>query len=260
MKESFVFYQSFAEAMEELTDEQCGKVSRIIYNYALYGNEPENISGIEKIVFSLIKPQIDANNKRYLDGKKGGRPKTKKTSGFENKKPVVLKNEENKKPNVNVNVNVNENVNDNENVNVNEENKKQNNFSILKNSSLRNPDLMFDKNIDEVFSLYEKLCPNLASLVFERRNLERRQEVKEFLWLVQSNMDYIKGLFMRANEQKTFYDNPINFKALIKNHESIYQGLGKAKAPPKETGETMKENFAKWRKEAEEREALNGSG
>lgn len=137
-------------------------------------------------------------------------------------------------------------------------NKKENNFILNNNSSFKNPDLMFDKKVDEVFSLYEKLCPNLASLVFERRNIERRQEVKDFLWLVQSNMDYVKGLFMRANEQRTFYDNPINFKALIKNHESIYQGLGKAKAPPKDTGETMKENFAKWRKEAEEREALNG--
>ena len=253
MKESFVFYQSFAEAMEELTDEQCGKVSRIIYNYALYGIEPENISGIEKIVFSLVKPQIDANNKRYIDGKKGGRPLTKKTSGFENKKPVVLKNDENKKPNVNDNVNVN--VNDNVNVNVNENEKikkEKQNFS-LKNSSLKNPDLLFDKKIEQVFELYEETCSNLPQLKFEKRNVDFRQEIKNFLWQVQNDIGYIKDLFHRANEQKFFFDNLIDLKSIIKNHERIYQGIG-SKAPPKETGETMKEKFAKWRKEAEERE------
>lgn len=55
--------------------------------------------------FTLIKPQLSANNKRYEDGKKGGRPKKIKTSGFSEKKP-----NENENENENVNVNVNENV------------------------------------------------------------------------------------------------------------------------------------------------------
>ena len=55
------------------------------------------------MVLDLVKPQIDANNKRYENGQKGGRPKksgTEKTNGFKNEKPNVNENE-----NENVNVN-----------------------------------------------------------------------------------------------------------------------------------------------------------
>lgn len=41
--------------------------------------------------FTLIKPQLSANNKRYEDGKKGGRPKKIKTSGFSEKNLMKMK-------------------------------------------------------------------------------------------------------------------------------------------------------------------------
>ena len=44
--------------------------------YGLDEKEPET-AGIEKAIFLLVKPQIDANNKRYQNGTKGGRPKSK---------------------------------------------------------------------------------------------------------------------------------------------------------------------------------------
>ena len=65
------------------------------------------------MLYTLIKPQLEANTKRYEDGKKGGRPK-KETTGLNREKTTGF---ENKKPNKNVNENVN--VNDNENVNNN---------------------------------------------------------------------------------------------------------------------------------------------
>ena len=121
-RESFVFYASFLEGIEGLSNESQLKVYQAVTNFAIRGIEPTNLVGIEKNIFALIKPQILANNKKYKDGCKGGRPtkqeKTnkknhrllnKKTNGYKNKKP-------------NDNVNVNENVNDN--VNVNENNKQ----------------------------------------------------------------------------------------------------------------------------------------
>lgn len=114
MKESFIFYRSFYDAIEELDDKKRLKMYDSIVKLALKNEENEKLSGICKQLFILIKPQITANNKRYEDGRKGGRPKKEKTSGFFSKKP----NE-----NVNVNVNVNENENVNENVEV-FENKK----------------------------------------------------------------------------------------------------------------------------------------
>ena len=124
-RDSFVVYKSFYESIniEDLPDETQLELYRAIFEYGFYGKEPK-LKGISNSIFTLIKPQIDANNKRYCDGKKGGRPKkgdnleTKKTSGYENKKPVVINKKtsgyENKKPNDNVNVNVNVNVNDKE--------------------------------------------------------------------------------------------------------------------------------------------------
>jgi hypothetical protein len=250
MRESFVFYASFYKAIEELDEKKQLKLYKSIMKLALENEENENLSGIEKAIFELIKPQILANNKRYEDGKKGGRPNSKKTSGYEKEKTTGFENE---KPNVNVNVNDNENVNVNENVNENAPSEQKTKKEVFLNSS--NPDLMFDSRINEVFSLYKKLCPNLCPLVFEERNLERRQEIKDLLVLCRNDLNYIQGLFMRANEQITFYDNKINLKSLIKNHEAIYQGLGKKESAQKETAESMKDKFKEWEQRAKEREA-----
>lgn len=48
---------------------------KAIFDYALEGAEGE-LGVIESVIFGLIKPQLDANNVRYENGKKGGRPKT----------------------------------------------------------------------------------------------------------------------------------------------------------------------------------------
>lgn len=127
-RESFIFYRSFYEAMSDINDKDKLKLYNAICKYALYGEETE-LTGISNTLFKLIKPQLEANNKRFEDGKKGGRPKNI-TTGYEDKITTGYKKEkttgfekvettgyENKKPNVNVNdnddVNENDNVNDN---------------------------------------------------------------------------------------------------------------------------------------------------
>lgn len=79
MRDSFVFYRSFAESVKNLPPEEYKKVMQSILDYALDGKEPEQ-SGIEYTVFCLVKPQIDANNKRYENGRKGGRPQEQNQS------------------------------------------------------------------------------------------------------------------------------------------------------------------------------------
>ena len=73
-RESFVFYMSFYEALKDLPDETYVRLSKALCEYALHGVVPE-LEGFEKSIFIAIKPQIDANNKRYENGQKGGRPK-----------------------------------------------------------------------------------------------------------------------------------------------------------------------------------------
>jgi hypothetical protein len=112
MRDSIVFYRSFYEAIKEIPIEQQGIVYNAIYGYALDGVEPE-LNGIAKAIFLLVKPQIDANNSRYENGKKGAEP-GKKGGRPKNENPKETPNEpqENPKETPNENVNVNDNVND----------------------------------------------------------------------------------------------------------------------------------------------------
>ena len=73
-RDSFVFYRSFYEAMEDLSSEEQLTIYRAITVFALEGVEP-NISGYPKAIFKLMRPILDANNKRWENGKKGGAPK-----------------------------------------------------------------------------------------------------------------------------------------------------------------------------------------
>lgn len=138
MNDSIVFYRSFAEALSELPSEQYKEAMQAILTYGLDGVEMD-CEGIAKVIFTLVKPQLDANSKRRENSNKGGRPKTKKPMVLENdenkkpmvseneeiekpmvlendkiEKPMVLENCEIEKPNVNVNANVNANVNERE--------------------------------------------------------------------------------------------------------------------------------------------------
>lgn len=116
MKDSFVFYRSFYEAINDLPIENQVNLYKAICELSLNDNNLE-LQGIENTIFKLIKPQIQANNDRYENGKKGGRPK--KNSEEKNHRLSKIKTigYENKKPNVNDNVNENDNVNVNDNVN-----------------------------------------------------------------------------------------------------------------------------------------------
>lgn len=101
MNESFVFYRSFYEATEDLTDEQLGKVMRAIAEYGLNENCID-MDAITKLAFTLIKPQLDANLRRRKNGAKGGRPVTEKEPNH---------NLDETKVEANVNANVNANAN-----------------------------------------------------------------------------------------------------------------------------------------------------
>ena len=105
MRESFVFYRSFFEALLGMDNSNQGDCLMALANYALNGKEPEVLTPEVRMFFTLVKPQIDANNQRFENGCKGGRPKTE-TKPNENQKETKTK------PNVNDNVNVNVNVND----------------------------------------------------------------------------------------------------------------------------------------------------
>lgn len=125
IRDSFIFYRSFYEAIINLPQEDQCVMFKAIADYSLDGTETELI-GMNKVVWTLIKPQLDANQKRYINGQKGGK------HGNKGGRPKLVNSENNPigvideypsgvfKKTPNVNVNVNDNVNNNENVNKNE--------------------------------------------------------------------------------------------------------------------------------------------
>ena len=72
MRDSFIFYSSFYEAIVDLPDEERLKCYDMISEYALTGKTPE-VTGIAKSIFALIKPNVDASIKRRKNGSKGGK-------------------------------------------------------------------------------------------------------------------------------------------------------------------------------------------
>ena len=100
-RNSCIFYKSFYDSIKELNSKDQVQIYNAIFSYQ-FDNELIELKGVCKSIFTLIIPQLEANNQRYNNGCKGGRPKSKE-------KPKQNQNETKIKPNVNVNDNVNEN-------------------------------------------------------------------------------------------------------------------------------------------------------
>ena len=123
-RDTLIFYKNHYETILKLPADKQLLIFKAVFDYAFYGNiteftESDFACGI---IFDLIKPQIDANNRKYLNGKLGGRPKNNqnetKTKPNRNQKITKSKPKNNQtetktKPNDNVNDNVNVNINNN---------------------------------------------------------------------------------------------------------------------------------------------------
>ena len=101
-RDSMVFYRSFYEAVSDLPDEERLACLDAVIRYGLDGTETRE--GVAGVVLKIAKPIIDKNNERYMNGHKGGRPKTT---------PEPPRNHPETTPEPNVNVNVNDNENEN---------------------------------------------------------------------------------------------------------------------------------------------------
>jgi hypothetical protein len=108
-RDSMIFYRSFYESLNGLDSVIKAEVYDAIFSYGLDFTDPDFTNEIARALFTLIKPQLDANLKRFNNGLK---PKTKQV---ESKTEAKHKRNESE-PEANVNVNVNDNVNKNNNI------------------------------------------------------------------------------------------------------------------------------------------------
>lgn len=134
-RDSFIFYRSFFEAVSELPRENRIEIWEAICEYSLNFKDIE-LTGLSRTIFTLIKPQLEANNKRYSNGIK---PKYKQNGS----KQEAKQKQNGSKSEANNNVNVNDNVNDN-NI-IYRINGEVLNFEIWTQSIINKSDFIFDE-------------------------------------------------------------------------------------------------------------------
>lgn len=159
-RDSFLMYRSFYECIKDLPIDKKYKMFEVICEYALNAKSIE-MDSVEFALFTLIKPQLDANYKKY---KNGGKKKSKSNSdendeqtdskqeSNEQQKKTKIKQDNSKteqtcsKPEQN-GTNDNENVNGNGNKNENE-NHTENDINERKE--------LFGKEIEKFVHLYNR--------------------------------------------------------------------------------------------------------
>lgn len=205
MRDGFIFYASFHEAISQLDDANQLELYKAVVTYGLTGEEP-TLEGIAKAMFTLIKPQLDANQKRYENGKKGGRPKTE-TKPKENltKTKVEPKEKEKEKEKV-------------------KENDKDNAFSFNLSKAMQYNSL--SKSYQDKLYGYAVVKDGAYQLQsFIDHNLSKGGKFKDWsrgynTW-VKNSVEFSKGSY-----------NPETYRKIMTNHpdyEAVYVPYGENK-------------------------------
>lgn len=98
-KKSFLMYYDYEELLEDLPNEELGKLVRAMFKYEKLGFEDTELTGITKMAFSFIKRNLKRDKENYdkrsetskLNGIRGGRPKKEKPNEKTYQKPNNLK-------------------------------------------------------------------------------------------------------------------------------------------------------------------------
>ena len=118
-KRSFVFYDSFLEAMKHLNDAEFRECVMKIRDYALEGVDEESSSPMVNVIMELAKPNLDSARRRYMasveNGKKGA--EFGKLGGAPKGNQNARKNNPQSSPKQPLDADVNDDVEVDENVN-----------------------------------------------------------------------------------------------------------------------------------------------
>lgn len=172
-KKSFVVYHDIKEVLDDLTDEQAGKLFRSMVNYSVEGSE-QPLDGVLKFIFIPIRQQMDRDStkwegireKRAEAGRKGGiKSGESRRKANEANALSASSNEANEAVNVtatvNGTVNANGTVNGTTTVTVPSGGRYQcdDEFNIFK--------LLGGEGIDKIYEVYPNTGGDLIQEVFE---------------------------------------------------------------------------------------------
>jgi hypothetical protein len=119
MKKSFILYTDCFDTIQHLSDEQLGRLTRLLFRYQIDGTTPE-VADPLFFPFGFIRATMDRDNQKWekraesarVNGAKGGRPKENQDGYEETQKTesVILKPNEPVSVSVNVNASVSDSV------------------------------------------------------------------------------------------------------------------------------------------------------
>jgi hypothetical protein len=209
-KKSFVLHVDSLLILDDLTDEQAGKLIKSMLSYY----RDESVEGLDQLTKIALRPFINQflrDSKKWeeraersrANGLKGGRPKTQEVTN----KPSGLSglNKEPKEP-VSVNVSVNDNVNVNGNVSVNEKNIRalpaKLDYSILQMTEKQCSDVTRIRKKNKGTALTQVIIDQLAKQFFlaEQNGFTFNDSLVE--WEVRGWKSF-KADWMKSNNQKT---------------------------------------------------------
>jgi len=194
-KDTFIYYRSFWDAIQTRPDNERLALYDAILLYAFEGKQSE-LHEVESAIFTLIKPQIDANHRKWQNGFKGGRPNSNKsglkdvgrfsdeiTTGFKNEN--LMSNEEGERSNE-------------EGLMDNEERKMKNEECY--NENLNHQWKKPSKEFEQFWDLYpKKVGKKEAEEIFQSLNPEEQSAA----------VNNISRLYSKTPQQ--FVPNPSNY-------------------------------------------------
>lgn len=226
MNDSFVFYKSFADTINEIENPLQQLACYKMLMQIAFSEEEVNVNELPhdvKMVYFIASQQIQASIKNKTNGAKGGRPRKTENSKTPLLTPV--------NSNDNVNVNVNDNVKDNVNVF-----SKQNTpvTEILENKSNTVPDTTTEPMKNFGSSVYNEFVnaglPHEKSLIdflfgglktgceiIHHNEESKRATSQEILQAVKNYIDVL-------NDTKCFYSVKHSFVSFCKS-EQFYKFL-----------------------------------
>lgn len=225
MRDSFIFYKSFYDAIEILGEKAQLKLYKSIMK--LNFNCCENVTELEQLCdeietslkqnrnvfaqFLLIKPQILANFSRYLNGSKG------KSHGALGGAPKGNKNASKNNPKTTPNI-FNENV-------FNVFNENENGVGVVEEKpNFTNPDFYISSEAKQALNSYQGNCPNLIPLTGEKRNKRIMDKLYNVLKELDNDLIRFKELCIAANQIVKIAETKIDFEMMLNCYIGILNG------------------------------------
>lgn len=227
-KNSFILYYNYMEQLEDLTDEQVGKLLRALFKYEINDTLPEFTDKELKIAFKFIKVHLDNDREKYKDT-------------CIKRKQNIEKRWNTKNTNVNNCIqNIQEYTNDTDNDNVND---NDSDTDIYKKESIKEKG---DGEINSPTPLKEKKSKQTEYMkLVQASGLSTKVQEQVIEWLEYKKWKYtevgLKSLLTTVAKNVDSYGESAVCAVIVESMGNMWQGICWDKLSRKETMREEKE-------------------